>query len=212
MFRPIHAEARGVFQFHGEGHVARHFHSPLFGLADDLQVGVAGNFTVVDLYKVDVYFLQAVERCRDLRGGDHGDGSGPYGVGSVELGAGGKDARSGELAGGGLFAPFQYRGGDIAAAFADGGDAIGEEEGQKRLVGLDGGVAAAEMDMHVPEAGHHVFTSGVVVFFRLVFCGELCVVDGFDGIIGDGEELVGDDLAGGDVDDVGVGDEEGVFP
>ena len=163
----------------------------------------------LQLDEINATTFQFVNGAGTIFGSGDGDGIGEARLGAIEHGAGGQDSWTDEASTLDFVAP-GLNSFEIAAHIAHAGDAIGDEKRQGNFLGEGKPVAKGEMDVHVPEARDEVAAFGADTG-SVARVTSAFAADGVDAIALNDDDLVAANLAGADVDDVDVGDDEGVF-
>ena len=128
---------------------------------DRVQENIGRERVIRDLDEIDPHLAQAVESRIDLRRRTDLDRSLPGRLVALELRPRREDGRAEHGAPGDGIAPFEHGRCHVGGGIAYGGDAVRHVERQQRTVLRDQCLAAAEMHVHVPEAGDHEPSAGV---------------------------------------------------
>ena len=143
------------------GRVRRCLQPVRLGRLDGVEEDIRFQRVVGDLDEVDVHRLQPVERRVDLGRRADLDRALPERIIALQLRSGGVDGGSEQRAVRHLASPFEHGVADVGRGIAHRGDAISHINRKEVPVLLDQLRSAAEMHVHVPEAGHHIFAGGV---------------------------------------------------
>ena len=111
---------------------------------------------VRDLHEVDAQCLEFLQRCIDVRLGSRFERSLPDRLDAFDLRSRAQQRRSEQRAVCNLAAPGEHLVGQIARRIADSGDSVRDVHRQQRPVLVDEIDSAAEVDVHVPQAGNQV--------------------------------------------------------
>ena len=164
---------------------------------------------VGDLDEVDVLRLQAIERGVDLGRAVDLDRAGPDRMGTLELRARREDPRPEQAAVGGFAPPAQHLLGQVGGAVAHRGDAVSQIDREQCAILGGQRLAAAEMDVHVPQAGHGEGAGRVHRARRRETPGDLRIGPlGDDIVAANCDRALGGDRARGDIDGRRVPDQQ----
>lgn len=180
-----------------------------FGFFGDGEDGVARD-EGLQLDEVRAALLEVVDGFAGVFGRGDGDGAGETGLGAVEHGAGGDNARAGEFAVFNLVAPF-LDDGEFAAHVANASDAVGDEQRERNPLRSGKPVAEDEVDVHIPEPWDEIAAASAGGGRIARVTHGFAWTDVADAVFFDDYDLTGKDGAGADVNDVDVGKDECVL-